>query len=100
MANRVRQVPDIAFSSGVINSPYFVHCTLIKDSKGNEVCDPAGGAPTALPVGGTSLGTPSFAGVIALANQAMGTRLGNVNPELYALSTRVPSAFHDIATGR
>jgi hypothetical protein len=95
----MRQVPDVAFNAGVQTNPYFMQCTLTKDSKGNELCDPRGGNPTVIPVGGTSLGTPSFAGVIALANQAMGTRLGNVNPELYALSTQAPSAFHDITAG-
>jgi MYXO-CTERM domain-containing protein len=98
-AGGMRQVPDIAFNSGVRSNPYFMQCTLTKDAAGNVACDPAGGKPTVVPVGGTSLGTPAFAGVLALANHAMGTRLGNVNPELYALSTQAPSAFHDIAAG-
>src|SRR5580692_11766501 len=36
---------------------------------------------------------------MALANQATGGRLGNVNPLLYALNASAPTAFHDITTG-
>jgi subtilase family serine protease len=36
-------------------------------------------------VGGTSEATPEFAGIVALADQAAGHRLGDINPDLYAL---------------
>jgi len=36
-------------------------------------------------IGGTSEATPLFAGVVALADQAAGRRLGNLNPLLYTL---------------
>ena len=43
--------------------------------------------------GGTSESTPIMAGVVALADQAAGRRLGLINPALYALSTAAgPSA--------
>ncbi|MGA8667441.1 MAG: S53 family peptidase [Candidatus Dormiibacterota bacterium] len=44
-------------------------------------------------VGGTSEATPEFAGIVALADQAAGHRLGDINPGLYllgALSKYVP----------
>jgi hypothetical protein len=51
-------------------------------------------------VGGTSAGAPTFAGILALINQATGSNgLGNVNPMLYALSASSPTAFHDITSG-
>ena len=51
-------------------------------------------------VGGTSAGAPTFAGILALINQATGSNgLGNVNPMLYALATSSPTAFHDITSG-
>lgn len=57
-------------------------------------------------VGGTSAGTPSFAGVVALLNQnqvAKGAQtrpgLGNINPQLYRLAQSAPNAFHDITSG-
>jgi subtilase family serine protease len=46
-------------------------------------------------IGGTSLASPLFAGMMALADQAAGTRLGFADPALYALHTKTPSAFHD-----
>jgi hypothetical protein len=61
-------------------------------------------------IGGTSVGTPQFAGILALANQALGypnkPPLGNPNQALYqiAANTYIPStttswAFNDITTG-
>lgn len=57
-------------------------------------------------VGGTSVGAPSFAGMIALLNQyliAKGSQvsagLGNINPRLYTLAQTMSNAFHDITTG-
>ncbi|MEY9967220.1 subtilase family serine protease [Streptacidiphilus sp. MAP12-16] len=52
-------------------------------------------------VGGTSEATPIFSGVVALADQVAGHRLGLINPALYGLS-HLPSRFSgivDIKTG-
>ncbi len=54
------------------------------------------------PVGGTSVGAPAFAGIVAILNQAApsgGGGLGNINPKLYTLAVSTPAAFHDITTG-
>ena len=45
-------------------------------------------------IGGTSLSSPIFAGIMALANQAAGHDLGFVNPLLYSLGGT--NALHDI----
>jgi subtilase family serine protease len=37
--------------------------------------------------GGTSEGSPTFSAMVALADQAAGHRLGNINPALYQLYT-------------
>lgn len=54
-------------------------------------------------IGGTSASTPSFAGVMALAAQRKGARLGNANPALYGFATRQAgggaAVFHDITVG-
>jgi len=51
-------------------------------------------------VGGTSVGAPAFAGIVALLNQKTGSHgLGNINPTLYSLAASTPGAFHDITTG-
>lgn len=49
--------------------------------------------------GGTSLASPLFAGVVALADQASGTALGFLNPAIYKLSTNDPSAIFDVVPG-
>jgi subtilase family serine protease len=46
--------------------------------------------------GGTSLASPLLAGVIADADQAAGSSLGFLNPELYSSYTKSPTAFNDI----
>ncbi len=51
-------------------------------------------------IGGTSLASPLFAGVMADADQAAGGPLGFVNPLLYKLdATAAPGAFYDVLPG-
>ena len=54
-------------------------------------------------VGGTSVACPVFAGIVALLNQSLKNTppagLGNINPGLYQLAQRVPTAFHDVPAG-
>ncbi len=52
-------------------------------------------------VGGTSVAAPSFAGVLALVQQKIGSRIGNANPIIYALanSPSYTTIFNDTATG-
>jgi len=45
-------------------------------------------------VGGTSAGSPQWAALIDLANQANATRLGTISPQLYKLTS-----YHDVTTG-
>lgn len=51
--------------------------------------------------GGTSVATPLWAAVIALADQYAGRHLGFVNPALYQIghSIHYQQAFHDVTTG-
>ncbi len=64
------------------------------------------GAPVLFIVGGTSAGSPQWAGITALVNQSRasaskGTIGGNMNADLYAIyhSARYSSDFHDITVG-
>ena len=64
------------------------------------------GGPFLFIVGGTSAGSPQWAGIVALANQARagvskGVIGGNLNTDLYAIyhSATYTSDFHDITVG-
>src|SRR5713226_6694036 len=63
------------------------------------------GFPVVFIVGGTSAGSPQWAGIAALANQARANAgkgpIGDLNPVLYSIyhSTRYSSDFHDITVG-
>ncbi|MCI4363266.1 MAG: PKD domain-containing protein [Thermoplasmata archaeon] len=50
---------------------------------------------------GTSLGSPVWAGIAAIADQVAGTRLGFLSPSLYGIfrSAQYGNAFHDVASG-
>lgn len=47
-------------------------------------------------IGGTSLSSPIFAGMMADLQQLKGSDIGFANPMLYALDLSTPSAFNDI----
>ena len=55
-------------------------------------------------MGGTSEATPVFSGMVALADQVAGHRLGWINPYLYTLGTlsqwtHFPTGLTDVTTG-
>jgi pseudomonalisin len=54
-------------------------------------------------IAGTSAASPSFAGIMALVNQKIGTRLGAPNATLYGLASLQSAGgtqvFHDVTTG-
>ncbi len=99
-----RAVPDVAFPANV-SEHALLTCTgdgpctsgtksftITASGVGND-----GGG-----VGGTSAAAPTFAGMLAVVEQAnKGAALGNINPSLYALAEgpSAASIFHDITTG-
>ena len=96
-----RGVPDVSLTAAAGIAPYVIGFSWTSaDGPGTLV-------PEGLTaIGGTSASTPSFAGLLALLNQAIDAPvpgLGNINPTLYALyyanAPSVPSAFHDITQG-
>ena len=53
-------------------------------------------------VGGTSAGSPQWAAITAIINQATGRQQGYFNPALYAIgadATKYAQAFHDVTIG-
>jgi len=52
--------------------------------------------------GGTSEGSPQWAALTALADQAAGHSLGLINPKLYAIganASKYATDFHDVTVG-
>jgi subtilase family serine protease len=82
-----RGLPDVAFDADPLT--------------GVPVVVSQQGATLIVPVGGTSVGSPAWAAIVALANQHAGKRLGFLNPILYAIlaSGSYANGFHDITTG-
>ncbi len=82
-----RGVPDVAFDAD--------------PNTGVPVVFSEQGATLIVPVGGTSLGSPAWAAIVALADQFAGKRLGFLNNRIYTIlaSGSYGSAFHDITTG-
>ncbi|HMH05738.1 MAG TPA: protease pro-enzyme activation domain-containing protein [Terriglobales bacterium] len=100
-ADSHRDVPDISLTSSpnhdssLICSQALFGTTPTSCSAGFRASDGSLGA-----VGGTSVASPAFAGIVAILNQAtQSSGLGNINPTLYSLAVSTPTAFHDITTG-
>jgi subtilase family serine protease len=103
-----RDVPDVSFNSSLLHDGYLI-CDEKFDSSTNTfspTCvspfgfrDSAGGNLAV--VGGTSVGPPIMAGIVALINQFTNhaTGSGNINLVLYPLAASLPAAFHDVTTG-
>jgi len=87
--DNARHVPDISFTAASFHDPYLIISDGVSYSWG-----------------GTSAGTPFFAGVLAILNQYVVSNgiqpkpgLGNINPRLYQMSETTSGVFHDITTG-
>lgn len=103
-----RDVPDVSFNSSLLHDGYLI-CDEKFDSNTNTfspTCvspfgfrNSAGGNLAV--VGGTSVGPPVMASIVALINQITNhtTGSGNINPILYPLAASMPAAFHDVTTG-
>jgi subtilase family serine protease len=102
-ADAHRDVPDVSLAASPNHDGSLV-CSQAATGSGATSCVSGfrDSAQNLSPVGGTSVGAPAFAGIIAILNQAApsaGGGLGNINPKLYALAVSTPAAFHDITTG-
>ncbi len=90
-----RTTPDVAYNAagngGVL---------VIDDAC--PACFGLASGPVIFLVGGTSAGSPQWAAIAALADQAAGHSLGFLNPAIYAIGnnpTAYSQAFHDITVG-
>lgn len=104
----VRFTPDVSFLA-TPNFPGYIFCTQLSelgDSGTGSACASGGsagitnalGLSTPSIIGGTSVSTPVFAGIVAVLNHYLGgSGLGNINPTLYKLAaTSSNGAFHAV----
>ncbi len=89
VVGRHRGTPDISMSAAVNGG-----CWVYMSFAGIET--PGVSDPGWYIFGGTSEATPIFSGIVALADQVAGHRLGLINPALYALGA---ASAHGINTG-
>jgi subtilase family serine protease len=78
-------VPDIAMSASLSGS-----VLLFGSFTGTPVWGPGGG---------TSAATPEFAGIVAIADQYAGKRLGLINPALYRMQEQRAPGIIDVTRG-
>jgi subtilase family serine protease len=79
-SNGMRQIPDVA---ALASTPYYSICS--------------GGSFGAFY--GTSCSTPLWASAMSLIAEALGGRIGNIDPTLYDIGTNDASVYHDITAG-
>jgi len=93
--SRGRAVPDVAYNGGVDGG------VLTHWGVGLETLGLPPDAPLFFVFGGTSAGSPQWAGLTALADQLGHHRIGNINQELYQIARgkNGAAAFHDVTTG-
>jgi subtilase family serine protease len=92
-----RGVPDVAYDAGV-NGGVLTHCGICNLIFGLDPTDPT----IFFIFGGTSAGSPQWAGLTAVGDQLAHHRFGDINPALYLISrshSLYADAFHDITTG-
>jgi subtilase family serine protease len=83
VVGRQRGIPDISMNAACL-SPVWVYWSFAPSPPGfGLIC-------------GTSEATPEFAGIVAMADQLAGRRLGLLGPALYALD---PDKVVDVTTG-
>jgi subtilase family serine protease len=84
--NNYRGIPDVAYNADP-NTAILVYASFLGPANAGYYF-----------IGGTSEGSPQWAGIIADANQLAGRPLGFLNPKLYAIGEQF-GFFHDITFG-
>jgi len=92
-SDNVRDLPDVSlFASNGFSRAFYIVCQAdqLTDGKGCNISSPYNDL---ISVGGTSVGSPAMAGIMALVAQKNGGgRLGNANYNLYALFNKQTTA--------
>ena len=101
--SNMRGVPDIALQASS-RTGVLVYMTLSNGTRADGTgCGGANPCSTGwYVVGGTSSGSPQWAGILALADQIAGRDLGYINPALYAIANdpgKYAADFNDVTVG-
>lgn len=96
----MRGVPDVGLQASALTGA-LVYVSLPPDGSSGLLC---GGVPCSTgwyDIGGTSLSTPQWAGLIAIAAQLNGGGLGPINAALYKIAAgpNYSADFYDITAG-
>jgi subtilase family serine protease len=94
--NHARGVPDVAYNAGVSGGVLIFSATI------NVAFGLPPNSPTFFIIGGTSAGSPQWAGLAADGDQLGRHRMGNINQALYSIAQskkHYAAGFHDITTG-
>ena len=89
-----RDVPDASLASSPNHDGYII-CSQGECQTGYR----RNSDQTFTVIGGTSAAAPAFAGIAALISQRLGSRQGNLNPQIYSLAASSSWAFNDITSG-
>ncbi len=87
--DHARGVPDVSYNGAIIGG-----VLVVWSSSGL-------GQDLVFRFGGTSAGSPQWAGLVALTDQLNGGRVGDINKALYKLgkSSSASTYFHDVTSG-
>jgi subtilase family serine protease len=98
-----RDIPDVSLmaangsvlafnnsGSGAYYGSYYIECE--QDGTSGSSCSLSSPTTTFIGIGGTSVSTPAFAGIIAMVNQNTGSKQGLVNYVLYDLFNQQTAA--------
>ncbi|MFL5869621.1 MAG: S8 family serine peptidase [Solirubrobacterales bacterium] len=86
-----RGVPDVALQANS-RTGALVYLSLPPDGNSGLICGDTPCSTGWYDIGGTSLSSPQWGGLVALADQIRGGRLGLINPALYAIASD-PAAY-------
>jgi subtilase family serine protease len=98
----MRGIPDIAYQASS-HTGVLVYMSLGATTTSGTGCGGANPCSTGwYVVGGTSSGSPQWAGLIAIADQMAGKDLGYINPKLYQIASnpaQYATDYFDVTTG-
>ena len=97
----MRGVPDVSLQASS-RTGALIYISLPPDGNSGLICGSAPCSTGWYDIGGTSLATPQWAALVAIADQLNGGGLGLINPALYKLAsspTAYANDFFDVTAG-